>query len=146
VYRKKGKDNHGSRSTGSSEGRDGVEGGVWTTHLFLSVLIRDSATGNAADWTLFAAFIMQSIMTAGESPLWRGKGRWWHIVVLAIDSVTNVGGVFAYITRLDQTDSWGAFNTGLGTSGGLNPLAALILSLVIGVLIAATPEFLWRQD
>ena len=114
--------------------------GVWTTHLFLQVLTTN------AEWTLGAALILQAIMTAGESPLWRGRGQWWHIVVLAVDSVTNVGGFFIYITRLDQTDSWAAFNQGLGTSGGLNPLAALIVSLVIGVLVAATPEFLWRQQ
>jgi hypothetical protein len=119
--------------------------GVWTTHLFMGVLTRGDS-GNPADWTLFAALIFQAIMTAGESPLWRGKGQWWHMVVLAIDSVTNVGGVFVYITRLDQTDSWVAFNTGLGTTGGLNPLAALVVSLVVGVIIAAAPEFLWRQQ
>jgi hypothetical protein len=118
--------------------------GVWTTHLFLKVLTTDGA--GPAEWTIFGALILQLIMTAGESPLWRGKGQWWHIVVLAVDSVTNVGGVFVYITRLDQTDSWAAFNQGLGTTGGLNPLAALVVSLVIGVLIAATPEFLWRQQ
>jgi hypothetical protein len=114
--------------------------GVWTTHLFLKVMT------DSADWTLGAALVLQAIMTAGEGPLWRGKGQWWHVIVLAVDSVTNVGGFFIYITKLDQTDSWAAFNAGLGTSGGLNPLAALIVSLVIGVLVAATPEFLWRQQ
>jgi hypothetical protein len=118
--------------------------GVWTTHLFLKVLIV-SGDGNPADWTLFAAFLLQLILTAGESPLWRGQGQWWHIIVLVVDSVTNVGGFFAYIARLDQTDSWAAFNAGLGTSGGLNPLAALILSLGLGIITAAAPEFLWRQ-
>jgi hypothetical protein len=119
--------------------------GVWTTHLFMQVLTKGDS-GSPADWTLFAALILQAILTAGESPLWRGKGQWWHMVVLAVDSVTNVGGVFVYITRLDQTDSWAAFNTGLGTTGGLNPLAALVVSLVVGVIIAAAPEFLWRQQ
>lgn len=114
--------------------------GVWTTYEFLKVLT------SGAEWTLGGALIAQAIMTAGESPLWRGKGRWWHILVLVLDSVTNVGGFFAYMMRLDQTDSWTAFNTGLGTSGGLNPLAALVLSLAVGVLTAAAPEFLWRQE
>ena len=114
--------------------------GVWTTNLFLGVLT------NNADWTLGASIITQAIMTAGESPLWRGRGRWWHIVVLGLDSITNVGGFFVYVMRLDQTDSWAAFNQGLGTTGGINPLAALVLSLVLGVLVAATPEFLWRGE
>jgi len=119
--------------------------GVWTTHLFLKVITADDA-GTAADWTLGAALLLQAILTAGESPLWRGKGRWWHIVVLIFDAITNVGGFFVYVMRLDRTDSWDAFNTGLGTTGGLNPLAALVLSLVLGVLTAAAPEFLWRAE
>lgn len=114
--------------------------GVWTTYEFLKVL------SGGAEWTLAGALMAQAIMTAGESPLWRGRGRWWHILVLVLDSVTNVGGFFAYVMRLDQTDSWSAFNTGLGTQGGLNPLAALVLSLAVGVLTAAAPEFLWRQE
>lgn len=119
--------------------------GVWSTHLFIKVLAQDPGTGAVPEWTLGAAFLMQLIMTAGESPIWKGKGQWWHIVVLVVDSVTNVGGFFFYVTRLDQTDSWEAFNLGLGMTGGLAPLAALIVSLVFGVLVAATPEFLWRQ-
>jgi len=114
--------------------------GVWTTNMFLGVLTQN------AEWTLGASIITQAIMTAGESPLWRGKGRWWHIVVLGIDAVTNVGGFFVYVMRLDKTDAWSAFNQGLGTTGGINPLAALALSLVLGVLVAATPEFLWRGE
>lgn len=114
--------------------------GVWTTHLFLQVLT------SGADWTLGAAIVLQAILTAGESPLWRGHGQWWHFLVLFFDAVTNVGGFFVYVMRLDQTDSWAAFNAGLGTTGGLNPLAALVLSLVLGVLTAAAPEFLWRQE
>lgn len=114
--------------------------GTWTTHLFLKVLTQ------GADYTLAAAIITQAILTAGESPLWRGKGRWWHIVVLAVDIAMNVGGFFVYVMRLDQTDSWAAFNQGMGTSGGLNPLAGLVVSVVLGALIAAAPEFLWRQE
>ena len=119
--------------------------GVWTTHLFIKILTRDPITETAPEWTLLAAIVLQAILTAGESPIWRGRGQWWHIIVLALDSVLNVGGFFVYVMRLDQTDSWAAFNKGLSMTGGLDPLAALIVSLVLGVLLAATPEFLWRQ-
>jgi hypothetical protein len=112
---------------------------VWTTQNFLEVMVPDS--GNA----LLVAFIVQAIFTVAESPLWAGRGRWYHIVVLGIDTITNVGGIYVYILQLDKTDSWAAFNAGLGTSGGMNPLAALLISIVVGVLLAATPEFLWRQ-
>jgi hypothetical protein len=112
---------------------------VWTTQNFLAVMM-DSQESN-----LLVAFIIQAIFTVAESPIWAGRGRWYHITVLCIDTVTNVGGIFVYILKLDRTDSWAAFNAGLGTSGGMNPLAALILSIVIGILLAASPEFLWRQ-
>jgi hypothetical protein len=118
--------------------------GVWTTHMFLQVLII-TPEGQPVEWTLFAAILLQLILTAGESPLWRGQGQWWHVLILVADTVTNVGGFFSYMLRLDQTDSWAAFNAGLGTTGGLNPLAALVLSLGLGILTAAAPEFLWRQ-
>lgn len=114
--------------------------GVWTTYLFLKVLTE------GAEWTLWGALVLQLILTVGESPLWRGKGRWWHFVVLLFDATTNVGGFYVYVMRLDKTDSWDAFNAGLGTVGGLHPLAGLLVSLVLGVLTAAAPEFLWRQE
>lgn len=114
--------------------------GVWTTHLFLNVLT------SGLQWTLVAAFLLQIVMTAGESPLWRGRVRWFNIVILILDAITNVGGFFSYLIRLDQTDSWAAFNAGLGLNGGISPLAALVVALALGIIVAATPAFLWRQE
>lgn len=112
---------------------------VYMTEKFISVL----APGQQN--LIIAALLVQAIMTAAESPIWRNEGRWYNWTVLGIDTITNVGGLFVYITRLDQTDSWEAFNTGLGITGGLHPFAALVVSVVLGILLAATPEFLWRQ-
>jgi vacuolar-type H+-ATPase subunit I/STV1 len=112
---------------------------VWTTQNFFGVMVPDA--GNA----LIVAFIAQAIFTVAESAIWKNRGRWYNFVILGIDTITNVGGVFVYILQLDKTDSWAAFNSGLGTTGGMNPLAALLISIVVGVLLAATPEFLWRQ-
>lgn len=112
---------------------------VWTTQNFFEVMVPDA--GNA----LVVAFVVQSIFTAAESSIWKNRGRWYNFVILALDTITNVGGLYVYILQIDKTDSWAAFNAGLGTTGGMNPLAALILSIVVGMLLAATPEFLWRQ-
>lgn len=116
---------------------------VYMTEAFFRVLA--GAEGFGAG-TLFAALMGQAVFTWGESPVWRGRGRWWNYAVLALDTVTNVGGLFVYMTRLDQTDSWAAFNDGLGLTGGINPLTALVVSIVVGVLLAATPEYLWRGE
>lgn len=113
---------------------------VWTTDLFISVLAPEGTNA------LLVAFIIQAIFSAAESPIWRGKAQWYNYVVLGVDTVTNVGGLYFYILQLDRTDSWAAFSQGLGTTGGMSPLAALIVSIVFGVLLAATPEFLWRQQ
>jgi len=56
-----------------------------------------------------------------------------------------VGGVFFFITKIDQTDSLRAVNEGLSTTGGMSSLAALAVSVVLGVMIAAAPEFLWKN-
>lgn len=116
---------------------------VYMTEAFFRVLAGGGEFGGS---TFLAAILGQAIFTWGESPVWRGRGKWWNYTVLGLDTVTNVGGLFVYMTRLDQTDSWQAFNTGLGLTGGINPLAALIVSIVVGVLLAATPEYLWRGE
>jgi hypothetical protein len=114
--------------------------GWYTTHLFLAALTDGSGA------TLLIGFLLQLVLTWGERPLWYGRGVWYNGLLLLVDSIINVGGVYIYMTRLNQTDSWQAFAQGLGLSGDVNPLMALILSTLIGVLMAATPEFLWRQD
>jgi hypothetical protein len=116
---------------------------VWTTESFFRVL---AGGGAFRGETFLAAILGQAIFTWAESPVWRGRGKWWGFTMLGIDSITNVGGLFVYILRLDQTDSWRAFNTGLGLTGGINPLAALIVSVVIGILLAAAPEYLWKGE
>lgn len=114
---------------------------VWATVEFLNGLT--DTTGNQL--FLWAAFL-QAVMTWGESPVWSGKARWWNIAVLAIDTIINIGGLFFFVLRLDKTESWEAFNQALGTTGGINPLAALVVSAMLGLLLAASPEFLWKQS
>lgn len=115
--------------------------GVWATVEFLNGL--SDSTGSQL---ILAAALVQAIFTWGESPIWSGRGRWWNVGMLVLDTLTNIGGLFFFVMRIDQTESWAALNIGLGTSGGLNPLAALVISGVLGVLLAATPEFLWKQS
>lgn len=141
-------------ATTTTRARNGTAGGklvsvaswcvaVWTTTEFIRPMsgLPQEATASLLLW----AALIQAVMTWGESPIWKAQGTWWNYGVLVIDVVTNVGGLFFFITRLDQTDSWRAFNQGLGTTGSLNSLAALFVSLVLGVMIAAAPEYLWRK-
>jgi hypothetical protein len=117
---------------------------VWTTMEFLKPLV-GVADGQEATAVLLSSALIQAIFTWGESPIWNGRPRWWHFAVLALDTITNIGGLYFFVMKIDQTDSWRAFNEGLSTTGDLNPFAALVVSAVLGILLAATPEFLWRQ-
>jgi len=116
---------------------------VWTTQEFLQPLVGSESAAGAA-LVLWAA-LMQAVFTWGESPIWKAQGSWWNYGVLVLDVITNVGGLYFFVTKIDDTDSWRAFNEGLSTTGSLNPLAALALSIVLGVMIAAAPEYLWRK-
>jgi hypothetical protein len=114
---------------------------VYTTAAFLKPLAQVEAIADVVLW----AALLQAVFTWGESAIWRGQGSWWNYAILVLDTITNVGGIFFLVTRLDQTDSWKAFNEGLSTSGGLAPMAALLLSAALGIMVAAAPEFLWRK-
>jgi hypothetical protein len=114
---------------------------VYTTAAFIRPLAN---VPNIADIILWAA-LLQAVFTWGESAIWKGQGSWWNYAVLVLDTLTNIGGIFFLVTRLDQTDTWRAFNSGLSTSGGLAPMAALLVSAALGILVAAAPEFLWRK-
>lgn len=113
--------------------------GVWTTYQVIIVITND------ASWGFPVALFLQAVFTKAESPIWKGKGEWYNYVILCIDTVFNVGGLFIHITRLDQTASWQAFAQGLGLSGSMSDFSALVVSLFVGILVAATPEFLWKQ-
>lgn len=113
----------------------------WTTTEFLTPITE------GANWTPLAALILQAIFTGSESAIWAGKGRWYNWLMLAIDVITNIGGLYFYMTRLDKTDSWAAFQQGLSAPpGGVEPLTALIISVIAGVLLAAAPEMLWKSQ
>ena len=114
---------------------------VYTTAAFLKPLTQ---VDTIADVILWAA-LLQAVFTWGESAIWRAQGSWWNYAVLVLDAITNIGGIYFLVTRLDQTDSWRAFNEGLSTSGGLAPMGALLVSAALGIMVAAAPEFLWRR-
>lgn len=113
--------------------------GVWSTQQFLTPMAGEG-TG-----VLLAAILLQAVFTVGESPLWRGQGAWFNVLALAVDDVTNVGGIFFYLLKLDKTDSWKAFAQAIDSNTPIHPLAALVLSCLLGAAIAAAPEYLWRD-
>lgn len=115
--------------------------------------------GLAATWLLFAAFlpdapivvsgsaalIAQGLLTWFERPIWQGRPNMLGLAGIAIDTLLNAGGVFPYIRRIGETPPGAMLLDVFGGDTSIRPGVALILSLVLGFLIAAAPEELWRR-
>lgn len=110
-----------------------------TYQFFMSI----SGVGLAA---FFISIIIQAALTFGESPLWRGDINGVGVVALAFDAFTNIGGTFYYIGNLGKTASWQAITATFGTSNDVSGYTQLSLAIVVGVVLAAAPEALWKQQ
>ena len=95
---------------------------------------------------LAIAIIAQAALTFAESPVWRGDISAVGIVTLILDTFTNIGGLFYYIGNLGKSASWQAFAGTFGASTDISGPTQLFLSVVIGVILAAAPEALWKQS
>lgn len=115
--------------------------GCWATYNFLSVMIVSEALV-----CLGSALLLQAVFTASETTIWKGQGNWFHWGLLVIDILTNIGGIYEAMKKLDRTDAWKALSDGiLGTVTTITPGTALAVSAALGLLIAASPEFIWKQ-
>lgn len=87
---------------------------------------------------------LQAIFTALERPMLRGKPNKVSGAVLGIDTFINAGGAFPYVLRMSATPTVQMVSTALDIAPQVSPIAALALSLVLGFLLAAAPEAVWR--
>jgi hypothetical protein len=93
------------------------------------------------------AFAAQAVFTIVEIYLWRGiEFHWAAIVVTFIDAFFNFGGVYPYASMLDKTPSWKAANDAMGTNQSLPLFIMTVCAIIISLLIAGAPEWLWRRD
>jgi hypothetical protein len=118
---------------------------LWTLSCYATYQLFTSLAGEGL--SVFAiAVIAQAALTFGESPVWRGDINGVGLVALSIDTFTNIGGLYLYIGNLDKSASWQAFASTFGASGEISGYTQLFFSVVIGVMLAAAPEALWKQS
>jgi hypothetical protein len=91
-----------------------------------------------------AAIGAQVIFTWLEKPVLRGKPNKISSAVLLLDTLTNAGGIFPMAMRAPETPMAQMVIAAFHMSPAMSPLAALLLSLVAGFLLAAAPEAVWR--
>lgn len=96
------------------------------------------------EYLIGAAILAQLIFTWLEKPVLRGKPNKVSSAVLLLDTLTNAGGIFPMAMRAPETPAAQMIITAFNMSPTISPLAALLLSLIAGFLLAAAPEAVWR--
>lgn len=87
---------------------------------------------------------LQGIFTALERPVLRGKPNRVSLLVLLIDALVNAGGIFPYALRMSATPTAAMMSTTFSLQPQMSPVAAFGVALVLGFLLAAAPEAVWR--
>lgn len=97
------------------------------------------------DYALWAALGVQAVLTMLESRIWQGKGGVLEWIALGIDVLVNMGGTWQWVKHIDQTPPWQMLRETLGAPERLSSWTLLGIALVIAVLLAYSPEGIWRQ-
>lgn len=91
------------------------------------------------------AILGQALLTVVEHPFWGRRRDAVAGVAVIADTMINAGGVWPWMSRLDQTPPWRMLAEGLQLAPGLAIVPALVLSLVFGYVLAAAPERVWKR-
>lgn len=115
---------------------------AYTTGLFIKQL----GIGEPICYGLGAA--IQWLFTKAEAPIWRGKGfPPLGIGVTIIDVAVNMMGVWPYIRDgLAKTDLWKMIGDLTHDTSEPTLIARFLFALVIGVAVAAGPEYFWSRE
>lgn len=115
---------------------------VITTHGFLAPLLQARGIDAVMIWC--AAFAIQLILTVMESEFWRGERSQVSTAAVFVDTLINAAGLYPFIGGLGMTNVWAMISEVTGASGDVGTPAAVVISLFLGYILAATPERVWR--
>lgn len=116
-------------------------GAVYTTYLSVQALQM------ATPWhiAIATAVVIQFVLTMAERPILSGKPQAFTLVVCVFDTLINAGGVFPTLRNVANSPTAQMF-AATGTPATVGTWPALIISLVVGAIIAIAPEALWRME
>jgi len=115
-------------------------GAVYTTYLSVSAL----QPGTPLTIAIVTAFIVQFVFTVAERPIMRGRPGIFTIAVFILDALINAGGVFPTLRNIGKTPT-AQMIAAAGTPATVEVWPAILISLVVGGIIAVAPEALWRM-
>lgn len=116
-------------------------GAVYTTYLAMAAL----QPGTPWFVVLPIAAGLQYVFTMAEKPILHGKIEIFTGVVLLFDGAINAGGLFPMLRNVGQTPTAQMAAAG-GVPADVGNLPAILLSFVLGLIIAAAPEALWKMQ
>jgi hypothetical protein len=115
---------------------------AYTTALFIGQIgIREPISyvlGIAVQW----------LFTKAEQPIWRGKGYpALGVVVTGVDVLFNAVGIWPYIRdQFGNTDLWRMVADLTHDPSPPTLLVRFLIVLVVGIAVAAGPEYFWSRD
>ncbi len=107
-------------------------------------LVKAITPGMIFYYQIGTGIALQAFFTALERPMLRGRPNKVSGVVLLIDTLVNAGGIFPFALRMSATPTAAMISTTFNLSPQITPPAAFAVSLVLGFLLAAAPEAVWR--
>lgn len=115
-------------------------GAVYTTYLMLVGL----QPGTPAQIAIPVALVVQFVFTMAERPILTGRPGIFTVVVFLLDALINAGGVFPGLRNVGGTPT-AQMLASAGTAPTVEAAPAILLSVVVGAIIAVAPEALWRM-
>lgn len=115
-------------------------GAVYATYLMCVGL----QPGTPVTIAIPVALVVQFVFTMAERPILRGRPGIFTIAVFVLDSLINAGGVFPALKNIGRTPT-AQMIAAAGTPATVEAWPAILISLVVGAIIAVAPEALWRM-
>lgn len=115
-------------------------GAVYATYLMVTGL----QPGTPATIAIPVALVVQFVFTMAERPILNGRPGIFTIAVFILDSLINAGGVFPALKNVGRTPT-AQMIAAAGTPATVEAWPAILISLLVGAIIAVAPEALWRM-
>lgn len=110
---------------------------AYATYLFVAGIAPEGANGYV---TLATGLLLELVLYKSKALLWERGSDMWGLSCLVFDGLTNAGGIWPALLRLDNTSMWRMWVVSFGLGDGMHELPALVLALVMGFLLAIAPH------
>jgi hypothetical protein len=117
---------------------------LWLVEVYMAYnFVTPLMPSSSGFFVALMAFIIQIALTAGQMPVFEGRGGMLSYVCLFIGAVINFGGVMSLMVNIDQVGSVQALQASFGGTPGPWPIQAkAFMGLVFSAILCPTPEYL----